>query len=77
MTAVAASAITLRRGASGQSERAMPHTACATTATAATFRPCSRPSGTWLPVADSPSASTISAMAEGMVKPSHAASAPR
>ena len=42
----AATVISVTRRASGHSVRAMPHTACATTATAATFKPCKTPAGT-------------------------------
>ena len=43
--ATAASTATVARGASGQSVRAMPQTACATTAAATTFSPCKAPAG--------------------------------
>ena len=42
-TTTAASTASVARGRSGQSDFAMPHTACATTATAAIFSPCSQP----------------------------------
>src|SRR3546814_8851424 len=56
--------------------RAIPHTACATTATAAIFKPCSIPLGTASPQAEIPSAKRMSTIAEGSVKPNQAASAP-
>jgi hypothetical protein len=54
----------------------MPHTACATTATATTFKPCNTPGGTRSPWLVMPMANRISAMADGSVKPAHAAKAP-
>ena len=65
------------RGRSGHSERAMLQTAWATTETATSFSPCSRPA----PTGDSDSVPaqaaniTISA-ADGRVKPAQAASPP-
>ena len=56
--------------------RAMPQTACATTATATTLRPDSAPDGMASPRLATPIANRISAIAEGSVKPAHAASAP-
>ena len=44
-TAAAASTAMVTRGGSGQSVRAIPHTAWATTATTTAPRPCSRPAG--------------------------------
>ena len=43
--AMPASTATVARGASGQRVRAMPQSACATTAAATTFSPCSAPAG--------------------------------
>ena len=43
--AAAAMAAIVTRGASGQSVRAMPHTACATTATTTALSPASSPGG--------------------------------
>ncbi|MNZ87089.1 hypothetical protein D3C78_1059380 [compost metagenome] len=64
------------RGVSGQRLRAIPHTACATTATATTFNPCSTPNGITFPSLAIPSAKRINATADGSVKPAHAANAP-
>src|SRR3546814_19134992 len=55
--------------------RAIPHTACATTATAAIFKPCSITLGTASPQAEIPSAKRMSTIAEGSVKHNQAASA--
>ena len=55
---------------------AMPQTACATTATAAILSPCSQPGASSDPNLSMPSPNSISAMAEGSVKPAQAASAP-
>lgn len=73
---VAATSISRRRGVSGHRLRAMAHTACITTATAATFRPASAPAASAPPLWARPSARAISAGADGSVKPAHAASAP-
>ena len=54
----------------------MPHTASATTATAAILRPRSQPDSATSPIAVTPYANRMSAAAEGSVKPSHAASPP-
>jgi hypothetical protein len=75
-TRIAAATATLARSRSGTSERIMPSTACATTATAATFSPCSQPAPP-PPNACTPYANITIATAEGSVKPVHAASAPR
>jgi hypothetical protein len=75
--AIAASTAIVARGASGQSPRAMPHTACATTATATTLRPWRTPAFRNSPYAAMPSPNRISASAEGAVKPIQAATAPR
>ena len=61
---------------SGQSDFAMPRTACATTATAATLRPFSRPDAASPAHSLTPQAKTTSATADGRVKPAHAAKAP-
>ena len=61
---------------SGQSVRPMPHTACAMTATAATFRPWITAEPDNQPKCASPRANSISAMAEGSVNASQAASMP-
>ena len=76
-TTQAASVIKPMRARSVHSLPAMPHTACATTATATTLSPCSTPGGSASPWRARPSAKRISAIAEGSVKPAHAASAPR
>ena len=65
------------RSRSGQSERAIPHTAWATTATATTLRPCNQPASAVLANAPIPKANAISANADGRVKPIQAASPPR
>ena len=63
------------RSRSGARDRAIPHTALATTATAAIFNPCSHPASV-TPSRWRPKAKTTRAMAEGKVNPSHAATAP-
>ena len=55
----------------------MAHTACATTATATTLRPCTQPAAASAGWADKVWANSSSAAAEGKVKPTHAASAPQ
>ncbi len=74
--AQAAMAMMLTRSTSVHSVRAMPQTACATTATATTLRPCSAPAGSSSAWRARPSANKINAIAEGKVNPSQAASAP-
>lgn len=65
------------RGTSGQSDRAMPSTACATMATATSFSPCRRPSPRAVsPIAPAPEAKASINSADGRVKAIHAASAP-
>ncbi|MCY1218440.1 hypothetical protein D9M72_303890 [compost metagenome] len=64
------------RGRSGQSERPMPQTACATMATAAIFRPWMAADPDSQPKCASPSAKSASAMAVGSVNAAHAASMP-
>jgi hypothetical protein len=54
----------------------MPATACATTATAATFRPASHPAPATSPSPPTPSANASITSALGSVNPTHAASAP-
>lgn len=66
---------TVARSRSGASERAMPQTALATTATAATFSPWSQPASA-TPSRWRPNANATRAMAEGSVNPSQAAMAP-
>ncbi len=51
---MAAATASVARARSGASVRAMPSTACATTATAATLRPCSQPEPAALPSAPTP-----------------------
>lgn len=72
----AASTAMVMRAVSVHRLRAMPQMACATTATATTFKPCSTPAGSAAPHADSPSANSVKASAEGSVKPAQASSAP-
>jgi len=55
----------------------MPQTACATTATATTFRPCTTLDCASAAQLATPKANRISAMDDGSVKPIHAASAPQ
>ncbi|KGX10438.1 hypothetical protein X896_5417 [Burkholderia pseudomallei ABCPW 1] len=75
-TPVAAVMIVTRR-ASGHRLRAMPQTACATTAADTIFSPCSAPGASARPAAPAtPYANAIIAIADGSVKPAHAASAP-
>jgi hypothetical protein len=75
MTSAAAAAIDARTR-SGHSVRAIPATACATMATATSFKPWMRP----IPIgplnAAAPFAKTTRAIADGKVKPIQAASAP-
>ena len=71
-----AAAMRVMRGTSGQRLRAIPHTACATTATATTFKPCSTPAGSASPQLARPSANRIRKIADGSVNPAHAANAP-
>ncbi len=73
----AASTASARRGQSGQSERPIVHTACATIATATTFSPRTAPDEASAPACAMPSAKRIIAIAEGAVKPTQAAIAPR
>ncbi len=73
-TIVAASA-TARRDQSGASAPAMPQTAWATTATAASLRPWTQPASARSAEAVSRPIA-VSAMADGRVNPSHAASPP-
>ena len=61
---------------SGQRFRAMPQTACATTATATTFSPCSQGASATASVV-TPYAKSTSTMADGSVNPTHAATPPR
>jgi hypothetical protein len=61
---------------SGHSDFAMPQTACATIATATTFRPCTAPEAASDSYRAMPWANRISATADGSVKPSHAHSEP-
>ena len=75
-TNIAASAI-IARARSGVSVRVMPQTACATTATATSLRPCRNPSAIGPVKAAAPSAKASRIRADGMVKPSHAARPPR
>ena len=75
-TVQAASVLIVMRARSVQRLRAMPHIACATTATATTFRPCRTPTGSAVPQLEMPTANAISTRAEGRVKPSQAASTP-
>ena len=76
VTAQATSINTARPGVAHRL-RAMPHTACATTATATTLSPCTSPAPSHAPLAEeNPSPHNASTSAEGSVKPSHAASAP-
>ena len=49
-----AATATLARARSGASDRAIPHTACATTATATSFSPCSHPACDRSPTAPTP-----------------------
>ena len=73
---IAAMSATVMRGASGVSVVAMPHTACATTATATILRPWSQAAPPTLPTAWTPNANAARANADGSVKPSQAANAP-
>jgi len=75
-TAAAASTASVTRDGSGHRARAMPHTAWATTATATTFRPCSRPPGMASRNATTPYPKAVNARADGRVKASQAANAP-
>ena len=63
------------RGASGVSFVAIPHTACATTATATIFNACNQAAASRSPTAPTPKTKAASASAEGRVKPSQAANA--
>ena len=54
----------------------MPQTACATTATATSFSPCRKPSARGPLIAEALSAKATRTIAEGRVKPAHAASPP-
>ena len=54
----------------------MPQTACATTATATSFRPRSHPACDRSPIAPTPYANTVIATADGRVKPTQAANIP-
>ena len=71
----AATSATPRRGQSGVSVPAMTQTAWATTATAATFSPCTQPAPD-RSVETATSPSTVKATADGSVNPSHAATPP-
>jgi len=64
------------RGRSGQSVRAIPETACATTATATMRSPASQAASCMAPIVPTPAAKAIRAMAEGRLKPSQAATPP-
>jgi hypothetical protein len=64
------------RGLSGARLRAMPQTACATTATATIFSPWMMPSATGPEKEPEKSAKRNSAIAEGNVNPSQAAIPP-
>ena len=75
--ASAAATARVARSRSGASERVMASTACATTATAASLRPCSQaPPRAWV-IAGAARAKSTMATAEGVVNPSQAAAAPR
>ncbi len=76
-TALAAASMMASRGPSLHSVRAMPQTAWATTATATIFRPWMNPPGRASPQRAMPRANSVSATAEGSVKPAQAASEPR
>ena len=65
----------MARARSGASARAIPQTAKATTATAATLSPCNQPASATSSTRR-PYAKATSAMAEGNVNPSHAATPP-
>ena len=76
-TNTSATAAIEARSRSGHSDRAMPQTACATIATATSFRPCSSPAPAGDPVsAPAPKANAVISAADGRVKPHHAASPP-
>jgi hypothetical protein len=62
---------------SGVRVRDMPQMACATTATATSFRPCRKPSATGPVNAAAPIAKANRISAEGMVKANHAARPPK
>jgi hypothetical protein len=64
------------RARSAQSFVPMPHTACATTATAASFRPCSHPAPLRLEARATPNAKPIMSNTDGSVKQTEATSAP-
>src|SRR5215831_19296236 len=64
------------RKRSGHNVFDMPQTACATTATATTLRPCTAPEDATPAHRETPNANTMSATADGNVKPHHAASEP-
>ncbi|MOA10920.1 hypothetical protein D3C78_1308300 [compost metagenome] len=64
------------RSLSGHRVLAMPQTACATTATAASFSPCTAPDWASQLHCCMPKANRMSSMADGRVKPSQAAKAP-
>jgi len=75
VTTTAATTAIVARSRSGQSARAIPHTACATTATAAILSPRSQPAlERSRPRIDR--AKSTRRIADGSVKPSHAASPP-
>src|SRR6516225_3488451 len=78
VTSSRAAAISARaaRGRSGQRFRAILHTACATTATATSFKPCSTASVVGPSRCGAKSAKANITSAEGKVKPAHAANAP-
>lgn len=73
--AAAAAKARVARGGSGASVRPIVQTACATTATATTMRPCSQAACTAAPVLTRRANAAIAA-ADGRVKPIQAASAP-
>jgi hypothetical protein len=75
-TRTAAATASVARSRSGASERIIPRTACATTATAATFKPRSHPEPPGSPSEATPLAKSMIAMADGSVKPTQAATAP-
>jgi hypothetical protein len=67
----------LARSRSGARLRAIPQTACATTATATTLRPWISPPPTGPSKAEAPKANKTRSRAEGRVNAAHAANAPR
>ena len=76
-TTIIVAAAMLARRASGARDFAIPITACPTTATAAALSPSTQPAEERPPRAVTPKANATRSRAEGMVKPTHAATRPQ